>query len=91
MMPFSTAICSELNNPAFGTVSLTGRTIGSTATYMCNPGYNLVGNVTRTCEQLAVDTADWSDAPPTCQRMYEHDSCIVVLKKSMAIVILIFL
>ena len=70
IMPFSTAICSELNNPAFGTVSLTGRTVGSTATYMCNPGYNLVGTVTRTCEQLDVATADWSDAPPTCQRMY---------------------
>ena len=48
---------------------------------MCNPGYNLVGTETRTCEQLDVDTADWSDAPPTCQRMYVHDSCIVVLKK----------
>ena len=69
-------ICSVLDNPAFGTVSITGRTPGSVATYMCNPGYVLVGNRTRLCEELDVDAADWSGEAPICQRMYAHDSDI---------------
>ena len=72
MMHLSIAICSELSNPAFGTVTLSGRTLNSTATYTCNSGYNLVGIPTRTCEELNFATADWSGTAPICERTYEH-------------------
>ena len=42
--------CGNLTNPTNGQVSYTaGTTLGQTATYSCNTGYNLVGNSTRTC------------------------------------------
>ena len=56
--------CGTLTNPANGQVShTTGTTLGQTATYSCNPGYNLVGGGTRTCQ----DTGVWSGSAPTCQ------------------------
>ncbi len=33
-----------------------------TATYTCNTGYNIVGDMTRTCQ----DAMLWSGAAPTC-------------------------
>lgn len=45
-----------------GTVTLTGTTLGSTATYSCDTGLILVGVETRTCQA----DATWSDEPPTC-------------------------
>ena len=62
---FSTVVdCGALTDPANGQVSHPdGTTFGQTATYSCNPDYNLVGNSTRTCEA----TGDWSGSEPTCQ------------------------
>ena len=58
--------CGTLNNPANGQVSHTaGTTFGQTAIYTCNPGYNLVGDSSRTCQARGV----WSGSIPTCQRM----------------------
>ena len=58
--------CGTLNNLANGQVSYTGRTtLGQTATYSCNTGYNLVGDNIRTCQA----TGNWSDSAPTCQGM----------------------
>ena len=58
--------CGVLTNPANGQVSQTaGTTFGQTATYTCNPGYNLVGDSSRTCQARGV----WSGSIPTCQRM----------------------
>ena len=76
---FPAAICSELSNPAFGTATLSGRTISSTATYTCNSGYNLVGTTTRTCEELNSATADWSGTAPICERMYMHGPSVVTI------------
>ena len=39
-----------------------GTTFGQTATYSCDPGYNLVGNSTRMCQADGV----WSGNEPTC-------------------------
>ena len=56
--------CGALTDPANGQVSHPdGTTFGETATYSCNPDYNLVGDSTRTCEA----TGDWSGSEPTCQ------------------------
>ena len=67
---FSPAECTDLNDPDFGRVSVTGLVLGSVATYMCNSGYTLVGNMTRDCVQLNSNTADWSDKAPVCTRMF---------------------
>ena len=58
--------CGTLTNVANGQVNYTtGTTLGQTATYSCNPGYNLVGGGTRTCQATGV----WSGSAPTCQGM----------------------
>ena len=58
--------CGNLTDPANGSVNHTaGTTLGQTATYSCNTGYNLVGNSTRTCQA----TGNWSGRAPTCQGM----------------------
>ena len=66
---FHLADCTDLNDPDFGSVSVTGLILGSVATYMCNPGYTLVGNMTRNCVQVDNSIADWSDKAPICERM----------------------
>ena len=55
--------CGDLPNPRFGRVDLTGRTIGSTATYSCQRGYTLVGTSTRTCQA----NRQWSGVAPVCE------------------------
>ena len=70
MMSFFTAICPEPDNPAFGSVTWTGRSVGSNVTYTCDSGYNLVGSMTGVCELLDVGIADWSAEAPICERTY---------------------
>ena len=64
---------SEPTNGGFsieaGPNSLSGG-LGSVATYTCHPGYALVGQSTRTCEDInggAVTMGTWSRAQPSCQ------------------------
>ncbi len=40
-------------------------TFGARATFLCDPGYSLVGNVSITCEQEGV-VGMWSNDVPTC-------------------------
>ena len=65
---FLTAVdCRSLPDPANGQVDHTaGTSLGQTAIYSCNTGYNLVGDSTRTCQA----TGNWSGSAPTCQSMY---------------------
>ena len=56
--------CSDLNNPNNGQVSLSGTTIGSTASYSCDAGYELEGDKTRTCQS----NGQWSGREPSCTR-----------------------
>ena len=66
--------CGTLSNPANGQVNHTaGTTLGQTATYSCNTGYNMVGNSNRTCQA----TGGWSGSVPACQSML---LCMYVLK-----------
>ncbi|CAH1271361.1 CSMD3 [Branchiostoma lanceolatum] len=53
--------CPALTAPANGAVSGTNF-YGDVATFTCDPGYNLVGGSTRTCQ---ADTT-WSGSSPTC-------------------------
>ena len=58
--------CGTLTNPAYGQVGHTaGTTFGQEASYTCNPGYNLVGGSSRTCQATGV----WSGSAPNCQGM----------------------
>ena len=55
--------CGNLTDPANGQVDHTaGNTLGQTATYSCNTGYDLVGDSNRTCQA----TGNWSESAPTC-------------------------
>ena len=69
-------ICEELSPPDNGEISVApgpnslSRGLGSVATYSCDPGYGLVGQTTRTCEDTnggTVITGIWSGTPPYCQ------------------------
>ena len=57
----------NLSDPANGQVTLTaGTTLGQTAVYSCNTGYNLVGDSTLTCQT----SGNWSGSEPTCEGVY---------------------
>ena len=62
----SAGLCDGLSDLGNGTITVTGQTEGSNATYICDDGYQLTGgNSIRTC----VDTGMWSGQEPTCLRM----------------------
>ena len=44
-------------------VMMTGKLEGNISTFICNPGYELVGNETLTCQ----DDGQWSPLPPVCE------------------------
>ena len=62
-------ICPGLDNPGNGTVMVHGTSLGDTATYSCNMGYELEGVDTVTCG----DDGVWSAGPPVCIRELSHD------------------
>ena len=69
-----TVDCGNLADPTNGSVHhTTGTTIGQTATYSCNTGYNLVGDSTRTCQA----SRNWSGSVPTCRgiQTYVQETC----------------
>ena len=57
------AVCPDLTDPANGMVVMAGNSVGNTATYSCDPGFELVGVQTVTCQA----DRTWSDPPPTCE------------------------
>ena len=61
---YTTETCSELSNPANGTVRWTGLTIGSFAVYTCNDGYQRTGQSIRMC----MSNRMWNREEPTCIR-----------------------
>ncbi len=58
----SVVSCPDLPGIQFGSISLTGTSVGSTATYYCTSGYTLVGDRTRTCQA----SGRWSRHAPQC-------------------------
>ena len=56
--------CGTLSDPVNGQVSHpSGTTFGQTATYTCDEGYILMGDITRMCQA----TRMWSGSEPSCQ------------------------
>ena len=57
--------CGLLPDIANGKVAIAPDTrLGSTATYSCNAGFNLVGPATRQCQA----SGQWSGQEPSCER-----------------------
>lgn len=54
--------CGDPGSPRNGSSVVTGSRYQDTVTYACNTGYNITGDVTRTC----LATRLWSGALPTC-------------------------
>ena len=54
--------CGGLSAPSNGQISITATTIGSMATYSCDLGYTLNGNISRMCQS----DGQWSSAQPSC-------------------------
>jgi hypothetical protein len=63
--PNTAVICPSLSMGSNGRWSATEFTPGSTATYTCYEGYELVGNATRTC----LDSGKWSGTEPQCDQV----------------------
>lgn len=54
--------CGLLENPSNGQVTLSGTVFESVATYQCDSGFNLVGNVERVCQA----SGEWSGTDASC-------------------------
>ena len=54
--------CGDLSNPKDGSVSTDKTTVGGTATYSCNTGFELDGDTTRTCQ----NDRNWNGSAPLC-------------------------
>ena len=80
--PREALTCEGLTPPNNGEISVTSGAnslrygLGSVATYSCDPGYGLVGQTTRTCEDInggTVTTGTWSGTAPHCQGSYSYN------------------
>ena len=67
-MSCSTALCPDPAHIVNGMVTLTGNSVGDTATYTCNSGFELIGNASTTCTQLDMNIAAFAPAAPVCTR-----------------------
>ena len=70
-LPPAVIDCGNLTDPEDGQVTFTPGVVatietglGAIANYTCNDGYDLVGDVLRTCQA----TEQWAGAEPTCMR-----------------------
>ena len=63
-------LCLEPSSPIHGIVAINSQPlgVGTTATYSCDPGYVLVGETIRTCEDANNGTTgSWSGSIPMCE------------------------
>ena len=56
-------MCPELPDPSNGAVVVSGLTVGSTASYTCDAGFELSENILRMCEVDGI----WSGSEPLCE------------------------
>ena len=56
--------CGNAPDIVDGVVTHSSTTVGSTATYSCNTGFQINGESTRTC----LTSRSWSGPVPICQR-----------------------
>ena len=79
--------CDTLSDPANGQVSHSRTTLGQTATYSCNTGYNLVGDSTRMCQAMGHTHTHTAGhyVPATAQVIVESNSIYAQNLKGIAI------
>ena len=85
----TTALCPDPLDIVNGTATFTGNTVGDTATYTCDSGFELIGNASVTCTQVDVNSAAFTPAAPVCRReccMNIFDSQMFMLHVAMYIV-----
>ncbi len=65
-------MCPSLQTPANGGISYTGSSFGylTMANYMCDIGYRVVGDRSRTCVGSSSGSGEWTGPEPTCLRKY---------------------
>ena len=68
------ALCPDPADIINGMMTFTGNSVGDTATYTCNSGFELIGNASTTCTQVDVKSAAFSPAAPVCQR----ECCVIM-------------
>lgn len=56
--------CPSLQDPRYGSVSLTGNRVGDYANYQCDAGFTLEGDARRKCQV----SGQWSGEVPSCVR-----------------------
>ena len=61
--PFTAVDCRALVAPGNGNVFVGTTTLGSLATYSCDPSFRLVGMESRLCQE----NGTWSGEIPTCE------------------------
>lgn len=69
--------CPALTAPEHGSISPSSRNYGVAVTYSCDPGYNLVGGVKKTC----LFGGNWSPGSPRCQGLWKLQDFLVILMK----------
>ena len=67
---YSAALCPDPVDIDNGTVTFTGNSVGDTAAYTCNQGFELIGGATTTCTQVNANSAAFQPAAPSCRREY---------------------
>ena len=67
---FSAALCPDPVGIENGTVTFTSNSIGDTATYSCDPGFELIGSAITTCTQVDANSAVFQPVQPFCRREY---------------------
>ena len=66
---FSAALCPDPDGIDNGMRTFTGNSVGDTATYTCNSGFELIGDPVTTCTLVDDDSAEFpSVPPPSCRR-----------------------
>ncbi len=82
----SVILCPEIMAPVNGTLVISTPSptqpliVGTTATYSCDPGLVLVGDLTRTCEDSGTGTVgNWSgsEVDPICESTADMHQSIV--------------
>ena len=64
-------LCSDSVGIENGMVTITGNSVGDIATYTCDPGFELIGNMTATCTQVDMNSAVFQlQELPSCRREY---------------------
>ena len=67
ILSYTTVVC-DTSAPVNGGVSDTAIPVDDTVMYVCDEGFELLGNATATCMLMDDSSSVLSSATPTCQR-----------------------